>query len=234
MITSLFILAWIVFVIVVNFVIVPYETNKTVNDFIEKNDLQNAYKYVENITDLTVKNDLINTIFTSALNNKYYSLACDMYLSLSDVIVDTNVVPDDDAAGFFEYVISNYCFANLDISETKEITDKQILLFNLIPNYNSNDITLIKKFNNILNSYSNSDTQSSFMEANLTELIKCWDCKQIQDWLLSDYIIKDFLVGTWRESGGYCYIKFYYKNNRVSVENFGVDYPNAEHNYYNR
>ena len=36
MITSLFILAWIVFVIVVNFVIVPYETNKTVNDFIDK------------------------------------------------------------------------------------------------------------------------------------------------------------------------------------------------------
>lgn len=269
-VTSSFILAWIVFAIMLRFVIIPYGTYKeaknlfeqakyedayaklneldsnlyknkneqdyciaTVNDFIEKNDLQNAYKYVENITDITVKNDLINTIFTSALNNKYYSMACDMYLSLSDVIVNTNVVPDDDAAGFFEYVISNYSFANLYISETKEITDKQILLFNLIPNYNSKDISLIKKFNNILSVYSSYGNQSSFMKANLTELIKCWDCKQIQDWLLSDHIITNFLVGTWRESGGICYIKFYNtENNRVGYETFLLAHPNVEYDHY--
>jgi hypothetical protein len=210
------------------------------DDAITKKDYTQANSYISRLKNHSDKVLYSKKVLKAAVAEREYDIVCYVYLMYyNDLTFERSEysLPETDYESFYSYLVSTYSFAGCDVNIAQSLVEKQVKLFELMPNNQMIDVDLTIDFKEILDLYSNYSSMDLFMSDNLNSLKQLWDCQQIREWFLSDYIITDFMVGRWSNGDVYAAKYFTLRYNEdgsggVLFRAGSLGVPNVEHTYY--
>ncbi len=163
------------------------------------------------------KDGYVDKLLDVAIDKKDYKVVCNVYLDYKSFCSSQHFIPESDSQEFYEYVSSTYSFVDADVYCTADLVGDQVALFELLPSNSIEDILILEEFHKIVKEHGQFDSLVEFMQNNLDRLINCWNCKQVQDWLLSDNIITEFMLGEWYNED-YKQAKYLKFSKKISIE----------------